>query len=194
MRLERAGWKVLCEPGAIARTEAPETIQAFMKQRLRWMFGTMQVAYKNRSAMWRAEPVGVGLFCLPNIIVFQFLFTLIAPLIDLVLLWTVLVAVRDMAMHPNEALPPALLTTATYWAYFQLLELATAVVAIVIDRKPGSWRLLPLLLIQRFCYRQLLYVVAVQVTIAALKGRMLGWNKLMRTGSVALASPTAAPP
>jgi len=67
-------------------------------------------------------------------------------------------------------------------------------VAIVIDRKPGSWRLLPLLLIQRFCYRQLLYVVAVQVTIAALKGRMLGWNKLMRTGSVALASPTAAPP
>ena len=48
----------------------------------------------------------------------------------------------------------------------------------------------PLLLIQRFCYRQLLYIVAVQVALAALKGRMLGWNKLMRTGSVTLASPT----
>jgi peptidoglycan-N-acetylglucosamine deacetylase len=190
VRLERAGWKVLCEPSAIARTEAPETIHAFMKQRLRWMFGTMQVAYKNRSAMWRAEPVGVGLFCLPNIIVFQFLFTLLAPLIDLVLLWTILVAIRDMAMHPNDAMPPALVTVATYWAYFQLLELAIATVAIAIDRKPGSWRLLPLLLIQRFCYRQLLCVIAVQVAIAALKGRMLGWNKLMRTGSVTLASPT----
>jgi hypothetical protein len=48
---------------------------------------------------------------------------------------------------------------------------------------------MPLLLIQRFCYRQLLCVIAVQVTIAALKGRMLGWNKLMRTGSVTLGSP-----
>jgi hypothetical protein len=28
------------------------------------------------------------------------------------------------------------------------------------------------------------------VAIAALKGRMLGWNKLMRTGSVALGSPS----
>jgi cellulose synthase/poly-beta-1,6-N-acetylglucosamine synthase-like glycosyltransferase/peptidoglycan/xylan/chitin deacetylase (PgdA/CDA1 family) len=191
VRLERAGWRVLCEPGAIAHTEAPETIHAFMKQRLRWMFGTLQVAYKNRSAMWRAEPVGVGLFSLPNIIIFQFLFTLLAPLIDLVLLWTILVAFRDLIMHPNDGVPQALVTVATYWAYFQLLELGTAAVAILIDRKPGAWRLMPLLLIQRFCYRQLLCVIAVQVTIAALKGRMLGWNKLMRTGSVALGSSPA---
>ena len=70
----------------------------------------------------------------------------------------------------------------------QLLELTTAAVAMAIDRKPRAWRLLPLLLIQRFCYRQLLCVIAMQVTIAALKGRMLGWNKLIRTGSVALGS------
>ena len=130
VRLERAGWKVLCEPSAIAHTEAPETVRSFMKQRLRWMFGTMQVAYKNRSAMWRAEPIGVGLFCLPNIIIFQFLFTLLAPLIDLVLLWTILVAFRDLIMHPNDGVPQALVTVATYWAYFQLLELGTAAVAI----------------------------------------------------------------
>jgi cellulose synthase/poly-beta-1,6-N-acetylglucosamine synthase-like glycosyltransferase/peptidoglycan/xylan/chitin deacetylase (PgdA/CDA1 family) len=190
VRLERAGWRVLCEPGAVARTEAPETVRAFMKQRLRWMFGTLQVAYKNRSAMWRAEPVGVGLFCLPNIFIFQFLFTLVAPLIDLVLLWTILGAIRDFAMRPSEGLPPALVTVGTYWVYFQLLEIATAAVAIVIDRKPGAWRLLPLLLVQRFCYRQLLYVIAIRVAIAALKGRMMGWNKLMRTGSVTIASMT----
>ena len=89
-----------------------------------------------------------------------------------------------------DSLPPALVTVGTYWAYFQLLEIATAAVAIVIDRKPGAWRLLPLLLVQRFCYRQLLYVIAIRVAIAALKGRMMGWNKLMRTGSVTIAPMT----
>jgi cellulose synthase/poly-beta-1,6-N-acetylglucosamine synthase-like glycosyltransferase/peptidoglycan/xylan/chitin deacetylase (PgdA/CDA1 family)/spore germination protein YaaH len=192
VRMERAGWKVLCEPGAIAHTEAPETIRSFMKQRLRWMFGTLQVAYKNRSAMWRVDPIGVGLFCLPNIIVFQFLFTLLAPLIDLVLLWTIVAAFMDLVMHPNDGLPQAVVTVATYWAYFQLLELATATVAMAIDRKPNAWRLLPLLLIQRFCYRQLLCVIAMQVAIAALKGKMLGWNKLIRTGSVVLGSASNA--
>jgi peptidoglycan-N-acetylglucosamine deacetylase len=58
IRLERAGWKVLCEPYAIARTEAPEKLRAFLKQRSRWMFGTLQAAYKNRMAMWRARPGG----------------------------------------------------------------------------------------------------------------------------------------
>ncbi len=110
--------------------------------------------------MWRIEPIGVGLFCLPNIIVFQFLFTLLAPLIDLVLLWTIVTAFKDLIMYPNNGMPQALATVATYWAYFQLLELTTAAVAMAIDRKPRAWRLLPLLLIQRFCYRQLLCVIA----------------------------------
>jgi hypothetical protein len=87
-------------------------------------------------------------------------------------------------MHTNEGMPASLVRVGTFWAYFQMLEVATASVAIAIDRKPGSWRLLPLLFLQRFCYRQLLYIVAIRVAIAALKGRMLGWNKLMRTGSV----------
>ena len=40
VRLARRDWKVLYEPRAGARTEAPETVASFMKQRLRWMFGT----------------------------------------------------------------------------------------------------------------------------------------------------------
>jgi hypothetical protein len=46
------------------------------------------------------------------------------------------------------------------------------------------WHLLPLLVVQRFCYRQLLYITALRAALAALKGRMLGWNKLIRTGRV----------
>jgi peptidoglycan-N-acetylglucosamine deacetylase len=44
----------------------------------------------------------------------------------------------------------------------------------LIDRRRAIWRLLPLL--QRFCYRQLLYLCAVRVAFAALKGRLQGWE------------------
>jgi peptidoglycan-N-acetylglucosamine deacetylase len=186
VRLARWNWKVLYEPRAAARTEAPETVRSFMKQRLRWMFGTLQVAFKNLSAIGRIRPIGLGLFGLPNIIVFQFVFTLIAPAMDLMLLWSIISAINNYVLGPPEAVfPPALLRVAAYWAYFQTLEVATAALAIALEKKSrGMWRLLPLLVLQRFCYRQLLYVTALRAAAAALKGRMLGWNKLIRTGRV----------
>jgi cellulose synthase/poly-beta-1,6-N-acetylglucosamine synthase-like glycosyltransferase len=184
--LELAGWKVVSEPKAVAHTEAPETVRGFLRQRLRWMFGTLQVAYKNRTAMWRGQPTGVGLFGLPNIVLFQFLFTLIAPVMDVVLVWSVVSAFNSYSMQVDGVIPQGLWAVMIYWLYFQLLELATAALAIALDGRRDLWRLLPLVLAQRFCYRQLLYVTAVRVAVAALKGRMLGWDKLMRSGGVAM--------
>lgn len=186
VRLVLAGGKILYEPRATARTEAPESMATFMKQRLRWMFGTLQVGYKNRSVMWRMRPVGLGLFGLPNIIIFQFLFTLMAPIIDLMLVWSIVTSINNFNMRPDEGIPSALLAVGTYWAAFQLIEIVTAAFAISLDEQKKTWRLLPLLLVQRFIYRQLLYVVAIRVMLAALKGSMLGWGKLMRTGRVTL--------
>ena len=162
-----------------------------MKQRLRWMFGTLQAAYKNCTAMLHAKPVGVGLFGLPNIVVFQFLFTLVAPVIDFMLLLSLLVEIREYAMRPHEGIPPTIVTIGTYWVVFQALETGVAAFAMLIDRRRALWRLLPLLLVQRLCYRQLLYLCAVRVAFAALKGRLLGWNKLVRTGRLAIPIPVA---
>ena len=61
---------------------------------------------------------------------------------------------------------------------------STSALAISMERRYDLWRFLPLLFLQRFCYRQLLYVTAVRVAAAALKGRMLGWGSLVRTGRV----------
>jgi hypothetical protein len=69
-----------------------------------------------------------------------------------------------------------------------MLEIATAALAISIDRRRKVWRLLPLLFLQRLFYRQLLYVTAIRVMFAALKGSVMGWGKLRRTGSVAAES------
>jgi cellulose synthase/poly-beta-1,6-N-acetylglucosamine synthase-like glycosyltransferase/peptidoglycan/xylan/chitin deacetylase (PgdA/CDA1 family) len=184
--LELAGWRVLSEPKAVAHTEAPQTVRAFLKQRLRWMFGTLQVAFKNRAAMWSGRPTGVGLCGLPNVVVFQFLFTLIAPVMDLMLIWTAVTAFGSYSFQLDGAATSTLWAVASYWLYFQLIEMAGATLAIALEGRRWLWRLLPLVLLQRFCYRQLLYVTAVRVTVAALKGRMLGWDKLMRTGAVAL--------
>lgn len=189
IRLERNGWKVVYEPEAIARTEAPETVRSFLKQRFRWMFGTLQAAYKHRGAFLSyRNGTGVGLFGLPNILLFQFIFTLISPIIDLVLVWNIVAGIRAYEMNPAAGIPDSLVSVATYWAAFQLLDLATSMVAVGIDRGKRVWHLLPLLLIQRFTYRQLLYVVAIKSALAALKGSMVGWGKLKRTNSVELDS------
>jgi cellulose synthase/poly-beta-1,6-N-acetylglucosamine synthase-like glycosyltransferase/peptidoglycan/xylan/chitin deacetylase (PgdA/CDA1 family)/spore germination protein YaaH len=180
--IERAGWKVLTENAAIARTEAPETLAAFLKQRFRWMFGTLQVAYKHKGTMLRSEARGVAYFALPNIFVFQFLLALISPVMDLMLLLTLMGAVRAGLMHPADGLPPGLAATALYWSALQALEVLAAAIAFKLDGTRGCWRLLPLVIVQRFFYRQLIYWVAVRTALAAIKGRLVGWGKLNRTG------------
>ena len=188
IKLERAGWKVLYEPEAIALTEAPETLRSFLKQRFRWMFGMLQVAFKHRSAFASLRSPGVAYAGLTNVVVFQFLFTLISPIIDLMLIWGIYTGFRTWEMHPTEGLPPTLVTIVGYWAFFQLLEIGTTAMAMSIDRQTRMWHLLPLIFLQRFCYRQLLYIVAIRSLGAAIKGQMVGWGKLMRTGRVAKAA------
>jgi cellulose synthase/poly-beta-1,6-N-acetylglucosamine synthase-like glycosyltransferase/peptidoglycan/xylan/chitin deacetylase (PgdA/CDA1 family) len=184
VRLLTDDWTIMYESKAIARTEAPETVSAFMKQRLRWMFGTLQVAYKNRAALWKMKFVGLGFFGLPNILLFQFLLTLAAPVIDLMMVWSLVSSFNSIWLSAEGGTPPALAAIITYWVLFQLLEVAAAALSISLDGRRGTWRLLPLLLVQRFFYRQLLYITAVRVLFVALKGTMMGWGKLVRSGRV----------
>ncbi len=188
VRLAVAGWKVVCEPEAVALTEAPETVRTFMRQRHRWMFGMLQVAYKNRMVLVRRKPSGIGLFGLTNLVVFQYFFTLVAPLIDLMLIWSLASAYNSYRLDPSGGVPASLIIVGEYWIIFQIIELGVAVLAMTIDRREQGWRLLPLLLLQRFFYRQLLYITSCRVTLAALKGTIQGWGKLARTGHVAPAA------
>jgi cellulose synthase/poly-beta-1,6-N-acetylglucosamine synthase-like glycosyltransferase len=182
LRLERAGWKVLYEPRASAITEAPETVRMFLKQRFRWMFGTLQTVFKHRSVMLRCRPPGVALFGMPNVLIFQYLLMVVGPIMDVILAWSIVWGIREIQMHPNDGVPTNLVLVAAFWAYFQFLDVVTAIMAMSVERTGKVWRLLPLLILQRFCYRQLLYVIAVRVALTALKGTMVGWNKLLRTG------------
>lgn len=186
-----AGWKVIGEPLACARTEAPESLRDFLKQRFRWMFGTLQVAYKHAAASVR-RPCGISLVLVPNTLLFQFLFTLLAPVMDLILVFTVIMSVVDLVFgdargHGHETLD----LLAFYWLVFQAFDLLAGIAALLLHGGASEWRLLPLLVLQRFCYRQLLYVTAIRTLLAALKGTFVGWGKLVRTGSVDLPAASA---
>ncbi len=95
VRLALSGWRIVSRPEARALTEAPEALHAFLKQRFRWMFGMLQVAYKHKSAPF-LQPTGVSLICIPNILIFQFGFTLLAPFMDAILFWTLLIALGSV--------------------------------------------------------------------------------------------------
>lgn len=189
-RIRRQGWKIETEAGAIAFTEAPATTQAFVKQRFRWSYGTLQCLWKHRSALFHYGWFGwVGL---PTLWLFQIVFQILAPLVDLQVLyslWTFgsawfaqhyLGQVNQAATPPTALLEQTLLFYFLFWA----VEMAGAAVAVAIDR--DGWRLLPWLFLQRFFYRQLMYKVLWKALFKAVLGDRMGWGKLERRGTVRL--------
>ncbi len=52
-KLQRGGWKVRFEPGALVWILMPETVRGLWKQRLRWAMGGAQVMRKNIDLLWR---------------------------------------------------------------------------------------------------------------------------------------------
>ena len=64
LSLHRAGWNVTQEDEAIAYTEAPETVDALLDQRVRWTFGSLQAIWKHRDLLpGRAMGCSAGTCC-----------------------------------------------------------------------------------------------------------------------------------
>jgi cellulose synthase/poly-beta-1,6-N-acetylglucosamine synthase-like glycosyltransferase/peptidoglycan/xylan/chitin deacetylase (PgdA/CDA1 family)/spore germination protein YaaH len=166
----RAGGRIVYEPDAIGRTEAPETVSGLLKQRFRWTYGTYQCLFKHRRAFFHGT---LGWFGLPNMVVFQVLFAALSPIGDLVMI---------MSLFRGD-----FQAFAAGYVAFLLMDVCGSLLAFTLDEKPLRW--LWMLLVQRFTYRQMMYFVSLKAMIAALRGARHGWRKLDRTGSVDLARP-----
>src|SRR6476661_2611351 len=81
--LLRAGYRVLYDSQAIAWTEAPDTVSGLIKQRFRWAFGTLQCLWKHRKVTLKPRYGSLGLIAVPQTWLFQFLFSVVAPFVDL---------------------------------------------------------------------------------------------------------------
>jgi peptidoglycan-N-acetylglucosamine deacetylase len=183
MAIRKLGYSIAYEDEAVGLTEAPDTIRGFIRQRYRWMYGTLQAAWKHSDALFRPRYGSLGFIALPNIFIFQVFFPLISPVMDLLMLVTLITSAFSKWQHPAEFSPDSLWRALFYYAIFVALEFTAAVIAFLLEPKENK-RLLVWVFWQRFFYRQLMYYVAIKSTLASLKGIAVGWQKLERKATV----------
>jgi poly-beta-1,6 N-acetyl-D-glucosamine synthase len=173
IRILRNGYHVVNCTEAVAITEAPETVKQFMKQRFRWSYGIMQSFWKNRDACFNPKYKALGMVALPNILLFQIILPMLAPLADVVLI---------LSLIWNRHNPASLHKIELYYLVFMAVDLLVSVIAFAFEKEKFSkliW-LIP----QRFVYRQLMYVILFKAIRKAIKGESQGWGILKRTGNV----------
>ncbi len=178
------GYKIRSEESAISYTEAPENINSLLKQRFRWMFGTFQAIWKHRHAILRPRYKAMGMITLPNILIFQVVLSLVSPLMDLFMLLSLGWSIWQKQQHPDQFSPEVLFHLLGYYLLFVAVDYLAAGIAFALEPTKEDWSQLIWLFPQRFFYRQLMYFVAIKAVLAAIQGRMMGWNKLERTASV----------
>jgi len=191
LRVRRLGYEVGYEEDAVAWTEAPDTLRGLRRQRFRWSFGTLQCMWKHRGALFRPRHGTLGFVAMPNVWVFQILFPLISPLMDLMFLWTFVAAALERLEHPAEYAVSNFQQVAFYYALFLAVDWAAAAFAFALEKRE-QWSLLWWLFLQRFGYRQVMYTVMVRSMLSAARGALVGWGKLERKATVEVLS--TAPP
>jgi len=184
MALLKAGFTVLYDSSAIGWTEAPDTIKGLAKQRFRWAFGTLQCLWKHRQVMLRPRHGALGLIAMPQTWLFQFLLSVVAPLVDVLLIWRVAVSGLELLQHHDQFDGDGLRKICLYYFAFLVVDLGSAALALAMERGE-KWGLLPWLVLQRFGYRQLMYWIVLKALAAAALGPLVGWGKLERKSTVA---------
>ena len=173
IRILRNNYRIVNCVEAVAVTEAPETLNEFMKQRFRWSYGIMQAFWKNRDACFNPKYKGLGMVSLPNVLIFQIVLPIFAPLADLILI---------VSLIWNHNNPDSLHKIGIYYLVFMLVDMLVSVIAFIFEKEKLSkliW-LIP----QRFVYRQLMYVILFRAIRRAIKGESQSWGVLKRTGNV----------
>ncbi|QHS55568.1 glycosyltransferase [Mucilaginibacter sp. 14171R-50] len=168
MRILKQGYVVKNCAEAVAYTEAPETINALLKQRFRWSFGVMQSFWKNRDALFNKKFRYFGMVGMPNILIFQIILPLFSPLADLIMILGL------FGSHPEKML--------TYYAVFVLIDFLVGILAFRMEKE--DYRKLVYIIPQRFIWRQLMYYILFKSIRKALKGELSTWGVLKRTGNV----------
>lgn len=182
--IQKAGYKVVFDAEAVAWTEAPDTFRSLAKQRFRWAFGTLQCLWKHADAMFNPRYGTLGLLAMPQVWLFQIIFSVVSPLVDLLLVWQIVATYLDYLQHRAQFTPDNLEKTGLYYVAFILVDLTAGVIAFMLERSE-NWRLVFWLPFQRFGYRQLMYYVVLKSVIAALTGLVVGWGKQERKATVA---------
>jgi cellulose synthase/poly-beta-1,6-N-acetylglucosamine synthase-like glycosyltransferase/peptidoglycan/xylan/chitin deacetylase (PgdA/CDA1 family) len=177
--INRAGYRVAYEEKAVAYTEVPQSVRQLLTQRLRWSLGMFQTAWKHKGAI--REGRAVGLVSIPDMLIYGYLFPLLAPIADvfvLILLYRLISGA--WVGEVGAALSDTSGTLILAYLILPLLDLVVATYALVAEGR-GNLRLLWLFPFQRFFYRQLLYFSVYRSVFRAMSGALAGWGKMRRS-------------
>src|SRR5947209_2683199 len=168
LSLHRHGGRIVYVPGAIAWTEAPESVRTLARQRFRWAYGTLQCLWKHRDMVFNWNYRALGWFSLPSVWFFQIILVAITPMVDLFLL-------ASLPFGAWRAVLPFVVT-------FLSMDVILATLACILEREPitRAWRILPM----RLIYRPMLSYCIWKAILRAIKGAWVSWGKLERTASV----------
>lgn len=160
-----AGKRIVYEPRAIAYTETPFTVTDFVKQRVRWVYGTMQCLVKYKRYMFNPFSGSLGLVVLPHTLIYSVFLPLLYPLMEILLISWVVFNIF------NQVWP--------LLAIFFLIEWFYALFAFV---QEDSKKLLFLFPFQRLFYRVVLYYVILISLGRILEGGELLWKRVIKRG------------
>ncbi len=168
LALHRQKLRIVYVPGAIAWTEAPETVRALSRQRFRWAYGTLQCLWKHRDMVFNPKWRALGWFSLPSVWFFQIILVAITPAVDLFLI----LSLPFGAWH--DLLP--------FVIFFLATDVILATLACILEHENvlHAWRIIPM----RLIYRPMLSYCIWKAVLRGIKGAWVGWGKLERTASV----------
>jgi cellulose synthase/poly-beta-1,6-N-acetylglucosamine synthase-like glycosyltransferase/peptidoglycan/xylan/chitin deacetylase (PgdA/CDA1 family)/spore germination protein YaaH len=193
MNLLQQGCKVVYEDRAFAFTEAPDNMRGLMRQRFRWSFGILQAVVKHRGAFLRHR--AMGLFALPNMIIFQIILPLFSPFIDLMFIAGVVNYGINRYFHPVAANAASFDKLIIYFMAFLVVDFLASSMAFLLEpRHPsnkGDGWLLFHIWIQRFTYRQVFSLVLLKTIKRAIDGRPFAWEKQERTARLSASTERA---
>lgn len=165
--LHTKGLRVIYEPRARVFTEVPASTASFFKQRLRWMFGTMQCLWKYRHWTFSVSRPAFGFVLLPYMLTYSFVVPLLWP-------FAIMLAIASMLFVGWSVIVAALILFFTIDAFYTLLGLIM---------EPKKLWLILLLPWQRIYYRIIFSVIILVCGLRIFQGTRAYWQKLKRTGS-----------
>ncbi len=181
--IQTLGQKIIYEPLARSFTETPGGIRDFVKQRFRWVFGTLQCLWKYKRYTFSLRRPSLGFVIIPNNVLANFLIPLSSPIIDLYGLYAIIFGSSSQVVQ--------------MYLFFVLFDFLYCSIAFYFEK--SNKRLLFYIPLQRLFYRFIMYYIIIKSVIKAIEGTGTLWNKVKRTGltgeyyhqSISGASPTS---
>ena len=162
-----AGWQIVYEDGAVAWTEAPESVHDLLKQRYRWTRGILQALRKRGD--WLARPRGdTAVWVSLQALLFE---AIVWPVVNVAgnLLFAIAalsLGAASMVLH--------------WWLLLTMLDLAAALHTVAMEEEDIT--LVPLAIPYRFFFITLIDVTKMFATVEEFARVRMTWGKLERLG------------